>query len=250
MATSQRYVPTLHHLSHSSAFRCLWALEELQEAHGIVYNLKNYKRQRGQAPPELQSVFSLGKSPILTLEPTTEDQPLPTLQIKPGVLIEAQLIIRFLSEEYGKGLWDSGMEADKNRDVFFQAFTLNTLQPKIDILVVIETFASFLPPGFSHLVRLLLSPVLLFWKNNLLRPLFQILEDALDKKPWFAGGKLGQADFHACWCMDWATQRDFIPLDEFPRLRDWHGRTKSRGAYRRALEKGNGYDLKTLGLNE
>ncbi|KAI3324418.1 hypothetical protein HD806DRAFT_67856 [Xylariaceae sp. AK1471] len=244
----QRFIPTLHHLDHSAAFRCLWALEELKETNGIIYNLKNYRRQRGFAPSELSDIFPIGKSPILTLESTVEGEDLPTFQIITGVLTEAQLILRFLSDEYGNGLWDPANEDDKNRDVFFQGFAMMTFVPKMDMPVALETIISLLPFGISALSRLLLSP-LISSRINDLEPIFQLLENALgEEKPWFSGRKFGLADFNICWGMDMASQREYFEPSRFPKLAGWHVKVKGRTAYRSALEKGNGYDLKTFGL--
>lgn len=244
----QRYIPTLHHLDHSSAFRCLWALEELREANGITYNLRNYRRQRGQAPPELKGIFPMGKSPILTLESTAPNQPPPTIQIVPGVLTEAILILRFLSEEYGRGLWDPESEADANRDAFFQGFATMTLTPQVNFVVLLETIILILPIGISAFVRLLLSPLLSVLRGQL-QPAMQILEDALGGgKPYFAGCKFGLADFNVCWGVDMASQRGYFDANKFPKLKNWHATIKDRNGYRGALEKGNGYDLKTFGM--
>lgn len=246
----QRYIPTLHHLDHSSSFRCLWALEELKEANDITYHLINYRRQGGQAPPELKAIFPLGKSPILTLEsvePHGKIPPPPTIQIIPGVLTEAQLILRFLSEEYGRGLWDPETEADANRNVFFEGFANMTLMPRISIPVTLESIVLLLPIGISAVARLLLSPLLSAW-NGVMQPMFQILEDALAEKPHFAGGKFGLADFNVCFAVDMASQRGYFDPVQYPKLVDWHAKVKARKGFRSALEKGNGYDLKTFGM--
>ncbi|KAI0411561.1 hypothetical protein F5X98DRAFT_45807 [Xylaria grammica] len=243
----QRLIPTLHHLDHSSSFRCLWALEELREANGIVYHLKTYRRQRGQAPPELSRVFPIGKSPILTLESTVEGEDPPTLQIAPGILTEALLILRFLKDEYGNGLWGPA-DDDKNRDAFFQAFAVMTLASRLELLVVLDMTILFFPFGISALARLILFPVMMVLKRGL-EPIFQLLEDALtEEKPWFSGSQFGLADFNVCWGMDTASQRGYFNPARFPRLVEWHTKVKARAGYQSALEKGNGYNLKTFGV--
>lgn len=52
----------LHHLSASRSKRMLWFLEEL----GVPYKVKAYMRVNGRAPPELELVHPLGKSPVIT----------------------------------------------------------------------------------------------------------------------------------------------------------------------------------------
>ena len=55
---------TLHHLNDSRSQRILWLLEEL----GLPYEMKRYQRnaQTRLAPPELEAVHPLGKSPVIT----------------------------------------------------------------------------------------------------------------------------------------------------------------------------------------
>src|ERR1700678_1974874 len=55
---------TLHHLNDSRSQRILWLLEEL----GTPYEMKRYQRNAttNLAPPELEAVHPLGKSPVIT----------------------------------------------------------------------------------------------------------------------------------------------------------------------------------------
>jgi len=62
--------PTVHHLSSSQSLRVLWALEEPSAHSGQRYTLKTCKHHMGRAPAVLKSVFPLGKSPILVVDPT------------------------------------------------------------------------------------------------------------------------------------------------------------------------------------
>lgn len=241
----QKLIPTLHNLDHSAAFRCLWALEELKEERGIKYHLRNYPRQTGRAPPELQELFPLGRSPILTLETTAEDEPPPTLQIKPGVLTEALLILRFLSDEYGAGLWNPDNEVDMKRNAYFESFAMMSLLPHLQVPIVIELVQLATPQEQQG--GPFLPTLLSMWKQTF-APMFQLLEDALgEEKPWFAGGRFGTADFNVCWCVDLAAQREYIDADAYPKVVAWHERCKARNGYKRALEKGGGYDLKYFG---
>ena len=55
---------TVHHLDNSRSHRILWLLEEL----GTPYEMKRYQRNATTrlAPPELEAVHPLGKSPVIT----------------------------------------------------------------------------------------------------------------------------------------------------------------------------------------
>jgi len=55
---------TVHHLNESRSQRILWLLEEL----GLPYEIRFYKRDAttNLAPPELEAIHPLGKSPVIT----------------------------------------------------------------------------------------------------------------------------------------------------------------------------------------
>ena len=59
----------VHHLNDSRSQRILWLLEEL----GLPYEIARYDRDATTrlAPPELQAVHPLGKSPVVTDEGRT-----------------------------------------------------------------------------------------------------------------------------------------------------------------------------------
>ena len=78
---------TLHHLNKSRSKRIIWLLEELN----VEYQIVPYQRDSVTflAPPELKSVHSLGKSPVI------EDDGL--------VIIESGAITEYLIDKYGQG---------------------------------------------------------------------------------------------------------------------------------------------------
>lgn len=236
----QKTIPTLYNLSSSQAFRVLWALEELADA-GIKYKLKNFPRKFGEHP-EMVAVFPLGKSPIMTLE-SVDGSPPPTVQLEPGVLSEARLILQFVSDSYSNGVWEPESTEDKLRDTFFQEFALATMLLKADFALLFDLIPQFLPFPFKQLVRLLFSPILNhFFKDH--RQIFLLMEDSLsDRRPWFAGEKIGLADFNMSFGMDMAAQRGWFDPEKYPKVGRWHEAIKQRPAYKRALELGGAYDL-------
>ena len=78
---------TVHHLNNSRSQRILWLLEEL----GAPYEIRKYSRDAvtNLAPPELEAVHPLGKSPMLELDGT--------------LLIESGAIIQTVIEQLGQG---------------------------------------------------------------------------------------------------------------------------------------------------
>ena len=65
---------------------------------GQRYTHKTYKRHMGRAPAELKSVFPLGKSPVLVVDP---DPAAPEEQ--PRVVTESRLIPQSLTDNYAQG---------------------------------------------------------------------------------------------------------------------------------------------------
>ena len=55
---------TVHHLNNSRSQRVLWLLEELE----LPYEIVKYERdpETMLAPPALQKIHPLGKSPVIT----------------------------------------------------------------------------------------------------------------------------------------------------------------------------------------
>lgn len=75
----------LHHLQDSRSQRIIWALEELS----IPYEIKQYMRVKGRAPPELLRISSLGKSPVITDDDGN------------GVVVaESAAILEYLADKY------------------------------------------------------------------------------------------------------------------------------------------------------
>jgi glutathione S-transferase len=251
---AQSLIPTLHIVAHSQAYRVHWALEELRLANpSFTYKVKHYARLRG-GNPELAKVHPLGKSPVLTLETKDGSTP-PTIQLSPGLLTESKLILEWLSEEYGNGIWTPDNDEDVKRDAFLSHFALSTFQVKADIATIFDFLPIAVSFPFSPIVRLLVSPVVSYQVSEL-RKILQILEDALsEEKPWFAGKKLGLSDINASYAMDVTVQRGWFKQKEqeaYPKLWRWCERVWEREAYRTMLEStkeaGFGYDLKRYGF--
>ena len=78
---------TVHHLNNSRSQRILWLLEELE----LDYTLNCYQRdaETNLAPPELEAVHPLGKSPIVTEGDVT--------------VVESGAIIDYILRKHGGG---------------------------------------------------------------------------------------------------------------------------------------------------
>lgn len=70
------------------------------------------------------------------------------------------------------------------------------------------------------------------------------LESELGDRDWFNGEELGRADVSLSWPLDMLAQRKWVDFEkDYPKLAAWRTRIQERDAWKRALEKGNGYDL-------
>lgn len=76
----------------------------------------------------------------------------------------------------------------------------------------------------------------------------EYLEGELGDKDWFNGDMLGRADVMMSFPMDTNAHRGYVDFEkEYPKLHAWRMRILERPAWKRGLEKGNGYDFMTVG---
>jgi glutathione S-transferase len=79
------------------------------------------------------------------------------------------------------------------------------------------------------------------------RSILEELERELSEGPeggWFMGKEPGRADIMLEFPMSMIKHRNWVDLkSEFPGLNAWLDRVYARDAWKRSLQKGNGYDL-------
>jgi glutathione S-transferase len=87
---------TRSRLNYSRAQRIVWLLEEL----GLKYSVELFQRKEDMtAPPELQKVHPLGKSPVVGLTfPDAAD----ATKTKELVLVESGFIAQYLTDTFGQ----------------------------------------------------------------------------------------------------------------------------------------------------
>ncbi|RFU30734.1 hypothetical protein B7463_g5604, partial [Scytalidium lignicola] len=221
-------VPTYHHLDNSQSQRILWLIEEL----GIDYNLKTYLRNTKtfRAPPELKDVQVLGKAPVL-------------VTVEGRTITECSAIAAYLINTYDTaGRFKS---TDWIRDEILTSFAGSTLGPIMALELMFDIGAKRTPWPLVYLARAFQKGVrknftAAEWKNGL-----SYLETELGDKKWFNGdGEPGRVDFMLSWPFDMLAQRQWVDFEqEYPNLAGWRKSVQEREAWKKALEKGNGYDL-------
>jgi glutathione S-transferase len=202
----------VHHLNESRSQRILWLLEEL----GTPYEIAFYKRDAttNLAPPELEAIHPLGKSPVIT----DDGKP----------LAESGAIVDYLVRRHGRGRlapapgtdaheryleWLHYAEGSAMLPLMLNLYTLRLgeaaepLRPRIDS--EIETHLGYVEKSLAG-------------RDYLLGDF-----TAADVQMSFAG-EVGRA---------------FGRLADKPNLDAWVGRLHARPAYKRALERGGTYNI-------
>jgi glutathione S-transferase len=243
----QKIIPTIHNLAHSQAFRCVWALEELKVLNPTFqFHILNYPRMNPHNY-ELAKHHRLGKSPIMTLE-TTDNSPVPTPQLEPGVLTESVLILQYINDTYANHLWDPKSAEDQKRNHFFTQFATDTLSLKTQFAMLFDLIPSIMPFPLNYILGAVFSPIKTHFLKDV-QPIYQLLEDYLsDEKPWFGGERMGLADFNMSWGLDMGSHRGYLDGVKYPKVGEWVERIRAREGYKRAVEVSGGeLDLKWFG---
>ncbi len=220
---------TLHHLENSRSQRVLWLLEEL----GLRYELRRYKRDPKTmlAPPELQRVHPLGKSPVITEGGAT--------------VAESGAIIEYLLDTHGDGrLRPAAGTPERLRFTYWLHFAEGSAMPFLLLKLVFDKVRDAPLPFFvKPVARGIAAKVgASFIEPNLKRQLAYIEDEIAKRGPWFAGAEFSAADIQMSYPVEATAARAGLG-DAQPALRDWLARIHARPAYRRALDAGGPYDV-------
>ncbi|PTB38414.1 uncharacterized protein TrAFT101_011479 [Trichoderma asperellum] len=155
MATNEQEPKvTLHWLNQSRSQSIVWLLEELK----INFDIKLYHRNKQTmfAPPELEQVHPLGKSPVLVITPPSEGA-------EPIVLAESGHMANYLCEHFSEGRhlvpqkWKEGMEGKIGgeteawlRNQYFLHYSEGSLMPYLVLSLVISRLKQ---PPIPFLIR-------------------------------------------------------------------------------------------------
>jgi glutathione S-transferase len=214
----------------------LWLLEELE----TPYNLELYERVDGRAPPELKKVHPRGKSPVL-------------VTATGRVIVERSAIALHLISTYdtaGRFQIPAGTAADADpaadtvHEDYLMSLANASLGPLLVVGLVLNQLAVrspfFVRPLFAGLGATLNRAFLNAELDGVLRDLDAQLQgrDYLMGRP-----EPTRAEFVVLWHVDSGHQGGYLDLDKYPNVKAWHARCTARPAWKRALEKGNGYNV-------
>jgi glutathione S-transferase len=217
----------VHHLENSRSQRVLWLLEEL----GLPYEVRRYARDPKTmlAPPELERVHPLGKSPVIGDGRVT--------------VAESGAIAEYLLDSYDREgrLRPPAGTAARRRFTYWLHFAEGSAMPPLLIKLVCERVRSAPMPFFVRPVARAIADKVTsgFVAPNLERQ-FGFMEGELKRSRWFAGDLFSAADIQMSFPLEAAAQRGGLDA-RYPRLQDWLARIHARPAFRRALEAGGPY---------
>jgi len=219
---------TVHHLNNSRSQRVLWLLEEL----GLPYEIKKYQRdaQTMLAPPELQKVHPLGKSPVITDDGLT--------------IAETGAIIEYLIERYGNGrLVPAAGTPERLRWRYWLHFAEGSAMPRLLLKLIFERIKVTKMPFFAKpIARGLADRVLGTMVDPELKRQLDFMEAELGKSEWFAGDAFSTADIQMSFPVEASAQRAGLNASR-PKLMAFLKRIHARPAYRKALERGGPYSF-------
>jgi len=202
---------TVHHLNNSRSQRILWLLDEL----GLEYQLKTYQRDpvTNLAPPELELVHPLGKSPVLTDDAIT--------------VIESGAIIDYILRHYGAGRLQPEVGSD-GHEQYLQ--WLHYAEGSAMLPMMLKMYTARLGDAGAPL-----QPRI----GEELKRHLGYIENALQGVDWLVGDCFSGADIQLSFVAE------ITPLlysfDTLPNIAAYRQRMQQRPAYKAALKRGGFY---------
>lgn len=218
---------TVHHLENSRSQRILWLLEEL----GVDYEIKLYKRdpETMLAPPELEKLHPLGKSPILTDDNVT--------------LAESGAIIEYLVSKYDDGrLRPAEGATERLTYTYWMHYSEGTFAPLMMISLIVGRIESApLPFFFKPVSKGIAGKIRSGYLDPNIKRNLDFMESNLSRSLWFCGDELTAADIQMSFAIEAAAVR--ADLSRYPNIADFLERMHARPAYQRGIEKGGPFQL-------
>jgi glutathione S-transferase len=202
----------VHHLNDSRSQRILWLLEEL----GLPYEIARYDRDATTrlAPPELEAVHPLGKSPVVTDEGRT--------------INESGAIIDYIVRRHAKGrLAPDPASADYDSYQQWLHYSEGSAMLPLMMFMYVSRLGEAGAPLHPRIESEIANHV-------------GYVEQSLAGKDWLMGA-FSAADIQMSFVGE--VLGAFGRLDRYPNIAAWVKRFQARPAYRAALEKGGPYNM-------
>lgn len=218
---------------NSQSQRILWLLEEL----GIEYTLENHLRNPAthpaafRSPDTLKATGPYGKAPVLITGAADGTRYIP----------ESDAICTYLLRTFDTADAFGLRNGDWIRDEVLNSINLTTLTRATGVALYQDLGALRTAEGPRG--QLFQADA----EGSELHGILQNLERELKEGPeggFFMGKQPGRADIMMEFPMSMIKHRNWVDLKtKFPLLDEWLERCYARPAFKRSLEKGNGYDL-------
>jgi glutathione S-transferase len=218
---------TVHHLNLSRSQRVLWLLEEL----GLPYEIQHYQRDERTllAPPELQAVHPLGRSPVITDGSLT--------------LAESGAILEYLAErDPGSQFAAAPGTPERARYLYWLHYAEGSLMPPLFTVLLFERIRRAPVPFFLKPVTgRIADQGLRSYSSPVLKRHLDAIESELAQRPWFAGQQFTAADIQMSYPLQAADQR--VGHAGRPHVQGFLQRIKERPAYQRAEQRGGEFGI-------
>lgn len=219
---------TLHHLENSRSQRILWLLEEL----GVEYEIRRYERDEktSLAPLDLLKIHPLGKSPVIT------DGDL--------VVAESGAIIEYLVNTYDDGKLRPAEGTPEHMDyTYWMHYAEGTFMPLMIVSLIMNRIATAPMPFFvKPIAKGIVEKVRQGYLGPNIKRNLEYMNSVLGRSSWFCGNELSAADIQMSFSLEAAEVRTNLSKD-YPNLKEFLDRMKTRPAYQAALKKGGPYQL-------
>ncbi len=219
----------VHHLNNSRSQRVLWLLEELR----LPYEVKRYRRDAKTmlAPPELEKVHPLGKSPVVTDGDVT--------------VAESGAIVEYLLDTYDPEarLRPLAGTADRRRFTYWLHYAEGSAMPPLLLSLVFGRLPKSPMPFFvKPIVKGVADKARQGFIEPQLRTHLAFVEGEMAGREWFVGDTFGAADIQMSFSLEAFAARGGLDASK-PALWSWLQRIHARPAYRKAIEVGGPYEL-------
>ncbi|KAA8632930.1 hypothetical protein SMACR_02072 [Sordaria macrospora] len=255
---------TLYWLNDSRAQRMVWLLEEL----GVPYDVKIFHRGKDMlAPAELQQIHPLGKSPVVTIQPTEPGA-------KEIVLAESPFIAQYLCDHFGKDLipkkYNDGQEGKLGGETeewmryqHLLYYSEGSLMPPLLVALILSVISG---PKIPFFIRPITSTVAGKVHNSFVVPNIEkhcaFLQQQLETSPkggnYLCGDRLTAADILVSYpllnlprveALGGESQKGKLK-EKFPKLFEYVARLEEHEGYKRADKKIGDLEAKEKGTSE
>ena len=157
-------------------------------------------------------------------------------------IIERSAIVAYIIKTYD----GTGAHAPEDwiKDEILNSFAGASLGPLTSIELLFDLAAKHTPWPLVYIARLFRKGIQKNFTTAEFKKSMTFLEDELGGNEWFNGKEFGRADVMFTFPIDYIYMRKWMDLEkDYPRIAAWRRRVWERPAWKRGLEKGNGYDL-------